>query len=434
MTVQAGALLAGSNIGAQAAAAIAPLSPISAYSQGRTDTLNEQYKAGELDLQNRTLAANIQDKEIEHQEADRAFMHLQAQDELLNLYKERTAALEDKKFALSVKEHEDSNDIAKQNLLLQTQSTQKDMDYKDALISASKYSQDPSNPDNLLKLAQVSKTLNEEPLSPQGKVQHDLDNGLVTEDFLTKTQTAFDPATGQQVTTYRKDGIAKNSDGSPQASLTQAGVEDMQKQDNKTLADLRTQTQTQVSELFDLANLDGALKTFGYTGPVVGAVKKNFYSLLSFASDDYAKKAGAGDLIESVSSKIALLARKDMPGSMSDADRKFLVGMAPGLGKTVLGNQLLSNAAKAKIVLSKQYLTFAEQYRAQTGSLSGLSDSWDKYTDMFRVFTGSSEKDAKVVLPNERNLKIFLDNRKAIETALSKGYSIDDIKKTLGIK
>jgi hypothetical protein len=187
MTIQAGLLAQGANIGAQVAASIASISPVAAYAQGVANRQQQDHDAAQLDLQNRQLAAQIQENDIDNKRADSQLMLQKANQDLTKLYQERTLELESKRVALeAARLDRDSHNqdrqfgLQKEELDLRKDANDSDKQYKSALIDKMKYEFDVSNPENQLKAAQTQlaqaqaqQAANPTPLSPQGQLAYD---------------------------------------------------------------------------------------------------------------------------------------------------------------------------------------------------------------------------------------------------------------------
>lgn len=92
-------------------------------------------------------------------------------------------------------------------------------------------------------------------------------------------------------------------------------------------------------DLSNLAVMESALKDpnlyTGTGGNVIQGVKKAASTL--FGVD--VKGVSSGEVMQNLGNEIAVANKSKLPGPMSDADRQFLVDMAPNLTKTPAGNQ-----------------------------------------------------------------------------------------------
>ena len=71
---------------------------------------------------------------------------------------------------------------------------------------------------------------------------------------------------------------------------------------------------------------------------------------------------------------MALEARKDMPGPMSDSDRDFLVSMTPNLGMTKEGRDLLAEVYKQRAAHTREIAKHARVYKARKEAKGGRFD------------------------------------------------------------
>lgn len=160
-------------------------------------------------------------------------------------------------------------------------------------------------------------------------------------------------------------------------TLTPNAATDLQKQDNKAISDIRKSAQEAQDQTASIPGLRQALDSYGYTG-AGGSVKQlaaKAGSLIGLGNET----ASTGDYIESESAKIALFNRKNMPGSMSDSDRQFLMNMAAGLDKNPQGNKLILDQAEATKDRLVQKTDFFEQFRKTNGNLTGATAAWNRY-------------------------------------------------------
>lgn len=103
--------------------------------------------------------------------------------------------------------------------------------------------------------------------------------------------------------------------------------------------------------LNDLNTMEKALEDPNiYTG--IGGTTAQAVKRAAQAFGVNVKGVGTGELINTISKKIAVGMKDNLPGPMSDSDRRFLVEMAPGLNYTPEGNRLMIQMAK----LQRQYV------------------------------------------------------------------------------
>ena len=75
-----------------------------------------------------------------------------------------------------------------------------------------------------------------------------------------------------------------------------------------------------------------------------------------------------------MSRKMALEARKEMPGPMSDADRDFLVSMTQNIGMTKEGRVLLAEVYKQRTARTREIAKHARDYNKQRMKEGGYFD------------------------------------------------------------
>lgn len=145
--------------------------------------------------------------------------------------------------------------------------------------------------------------------------------------------------------------------------------------------------QSRVTRLDRMEQLLEGLET-GRLTPAMTEVRSFFDSL--------GIKGGAGldkaQAIAALSNEMALQARNTaegagMPGSMSDADRQFLVQTVPGLGRTPGGNELLIETNRRLAKRDMQIAKVAREYRKKHGRLDeGFYDELQAYADANPLF------------------------------------------------
>ncbi len=141
----------------------------------------------------------------------------------------------------------------------------------------------------------------------------------------------------------------------------------------------------------------GALKSL-YSDPnVVKGGGAEFTSGLKNAAASIGvdiKGLGAEQAIASIANKMAIDLRSTgdgggMPGALSDGDRKFLVGMTPGLSKTPEGRALIMEAQEAVAKRQIEVAKLATQYEQQHGKLDiGFQQQVQAMSDANPLFKG----------------------------------------------
>lgn len=144
-----------------------------------------------------------------------------------------------------------------------------------------------------------------------------------------------------------------------------------------------------------LRNLD-ALETL-YKDPNVakGALAESFSGLknlgASFGID--MKGLSSEQAAEAITNKMALASRSTaegggMPGAMSDADRKFLANMQPGLNKTPEGRAKIIDASRKVAQRQMEVANLARQYEQQNGQLDlGFDRALAEYAAQNQMFS-----------------------------------------------
>lgn len=92
-----------------------------------------------------------------------------------------------------------------------------------------------------------------------------------------------------------------------------------------------------------------------------------------------------------LSNELALRAKNQggenlMPGAMSEADRRFLVQMAPSLANTPGGNQIILETLTRKAQRDQEVAKMARDYRKQNRTLDGFSEqlsAWSAQNPLF---------------------------------------------------
>jgi hypothetical protein len=114
---------------------------------------------------------------------------------------------------------------------------------------------------------------------------------------------------------------------------------------------------------------------------------------------------------DSLSKEMALMLRKPgeqaggMPGNFSDADRNFLVAIAPGLANTPGGNRLiiqtLRKAAQREMEMSK----LAFEYKQKNGTMDGFAQAAKAYADSNPLYTEEIQQ-AKSMLGGSQSVPV----------------------------
>jgi hypothetical protein len=144
-----------------------------------------------------------------------------------------------------------------------------------------------------------------------------------------------------------------------------------------------------------LRNLD-TLETL-YKDPNVakGALAENISGLKNIGASFGIEMKGLSSeqAAEAITNKMALASRSTaegggMPGSMSDADRKFLANMQPGLTKTPEGRAQIIDAARKVAQRQIDVANLARNYEQQNGQLDlGFDQALADYAAKNQMFT-----------------------------------------------
>ena len=103
---------------------------------------------------------------------------------------------------------------------------------------------------------------------------------------------------------------------------------------------------------------------------------------------------GRAEAAQAISNKMALDMRNPdtgpgMPGSMSDADREFLVSLIPGIGQTEAGRNLVIEAKKRVNKWNRKIDSMARAYEQEHGRIdSGFDAVVEEYAKLNPVFKG----------------------------------------------
>ena len=102
-----------------------------------------------------------------------------------------------------------------------------------------------------------------------------------------------------------------------------------------------------------------------YTGP--GAEIALGLKKVAGAMGFEVKGVASGELAKTITAKMALDMKTDLPGPMSDSDRQFLVSLPPGLANTQEGNALIAQYYKRKNDLLIKYAKMTRDYEDKNG-------------------------------------------------------------------
>lgn len=125
----------------------------------------------------------------------------------------------------------------------------------------------------------------------------------------------------------------------------------------------------------------------GTGGNLVQGIKKGAETLFGVP----VKGTSSGEIMQNLASEIAVSNKDKLPGPMSDADRQFLVDMAPNLTKTPEGNRLLIELAMEHKQWQVARAQAARNYAAKNGGrlnsgyYANVGDLDAQYDDKFKT-------------------------------------------------
>lgn len=161
---------------------------------------------------------------------------------------------------------------------------------------------------------------------------------------------------------YLEGRMALARAGRPVTSIDMRGETEQAKAMGKHYADtyigIQAAARGSLRSDADLARLDqlmGQVQT-GKTAPALAEAQAWGKSLGIDLGN-----AGPAEAIGALSNKLALGMRGEMPGPLSNADRDFLVNMAPGLAKTPEGNALLIETQRRLNARSREMAKMARE-------------------------------------------------------------------------
>jgi hypothetical protein len=156
------------------------------------------------------------------------------------------------------------------------------------------------------------------------------------------------------------------------------GAEEMAKRYAEEYFNIRKNADGAQTLLDNLDSLERGLQTEIRTGAFADVEQglRKMAVAVGISPED-ARRVAGGELVESISNKLALQVRAPggesggMPGAMSDADRSFLKDTVPGLLKTPGGNQqivaIMRAAAQRHQVIHDMAISYAEDHDGQLG-------------------------------------------------------------------
>jgi len=171
------------------------------------------------------------------------------------------------------------------------------------------------------------------------------------------------------------------------------GAEEMAKLHAKEYENIRAGANAARGNLANLDVLEASLDAAGSTG-AFGETEQDLRRVAAYFGVGDADKAASGDLVRSISNKLALSVRSPggegggMPGAMSDADREFLRSTVPSLGKLPGGNRAMIDIARKvgqrSIDIHKMAVQYARQHDGQLDP--GFEELVNEYADQNPLF------------------------------------------------
>lgn len=195
-------------------------------------------------------------------------------------------------------------------------------------------------------------------------------------------------AWGQQV---QQDKIAVAAASRPSidvkvdASRTEGGTkayDEMVKKHIEKLDEANTADQSLLSRLDAFKQLSAGLYT-GLGAETVGFLGKLGQMVPGLENANLKTYTGRLEALQSITNSFIGDFRHDLPGNMSDPDRRFLVDRAPSINKTVLGNKLLieyfEKAATRRIERYNAYISYVHEARDDTKERSRRIEDAPKF-------------------------------------------------------
>ncbi len=193
--------------------------------------------------------------------------------------------------------------------------------------------------------------------------------------------------------------------GRPQTNVSvsgdKKGAEEMAKLHAKEYEGIRAGANAARGNLANLDVLESSLDAAGTTG-AFGETEQDLRRVAAYFGVGDADKAASGDLVRSISNKLALSVRSPggesggMPGAMSDADREFLRSTVPSLGKLPGGNRQMIDIARKvgqrSIDIHKMAVKYAREHEGQLDP--GFEEQVNEFADQNPLFTRDPNKPA----------------------------------------
>lgn len=129
----------------------------------------------------------------------------------------------------------------------------------------------------------------------------------------------------------------------------------------------------------------------GTAGPAVTGVKRGLKTL--FGAD--VEGVGPAELASRVGGEMALALKENLPGPMSDGDRRFLLELPPGLTNSREGNMLLVEYHQRMARREMEVAELAREYESAVGRLDvGFDDVLADFAEQNPIFSEDDFKKA----------------------------------------
>jgi hypothetical protein len=380
--------------------------------------------------------------------------------------------------ALAAYQQAQQNKLNQVKAMTQAQATQGDLAYKNALMQQIAYNMDPNSPQNVLRMAKAnvaqygkggttvygtdgqpivtlggtpgvngqipgapptSANIYGQPIAggtPGVPISNAANPGMAPNVPMAQPiaagpngQTLAYAAPGTNVAGMTGN-IPVNAYGQRVPTLTPQAAADLQKKENAEMAKASedaTQANQSINDLRELGDLNQKLY---YTGPG-GGIARLGEKYASFVSGGASDAYSVTQAFESKAKNAALILKSYMPGSMSDADREFLIGMAPSLNKTREANQFLIDSSIAANTFLVQHAQFKQDYRRLNGTLQGSETAWNQYLNAHRIVGKDSKGNLKANIPTQQDYDEFVRNGFQAQTPQQQAATTGAVTKVL---
>src|SRR5690606_35761245 len=145
---------------------------------------------------------------------------------------------------------------------------------------------------------------------------------------------------------------------------------------------IQTEGTQGVERIAQLQQIDALLSDPSvYTGTGAGSIQALKRMGKTLFGMDF-EGVGSAEAARRVSTEMALSLRSNLPGTMSDADRDFLMNIPPNLGDSAEGRKLLVELMTAREQRRVDVAKLARQYRQERGRLDeGWHDVLAQYNE-----------------------------------------------------